>query len=86
VCLGEVLDFPGTVSFGQTLHETRANLADAERCAGRGRYDDAVAPLYRACEAAAQFRLAEIRMTDNPDGKVPLDWDLSTVPYEMVGR
>ena len=27
VCLGEVLDFPGTVSFGRTLDEARANLA-----------------------------------------------------------
>ena len=31
VCLGEVLDFPGTVSFGQTLDEARANLASALR-------------------------------------------------------
>jgi len=31
VCLGEVLDFPGTVSFGQTLDEARANLAGALR-------------------------------------------------------
>jgi len=31
VCLGEVLDFPGTVSFGHTLDEARANLADALR-------------------------------------------------------
>lgn len=29
VCLGEVLDFPGTVSFGNTLDEARANLAGA---------------------------------------------------------
>lgn len=29
VCLGEVLDFPGTVSFGQTLDEARRNLAGA---------------------------------------------------------
>ncbi len=29
VCLGEVLDFPGTVSFGHTLDEARANLAGA---------------------------------------------------------
>ena len=27
--LGEVLDFPGTVSFGHTLDEARANLAGA---------------------------------------------------------
>ena len=27
VCLCEVLDFPGTVSFGNTLDEARANLA-----------------------------------------------------------
>jgi predicted RNase H-like HicB family nuclease len=31
VCLGEVLDFPGTVSFGHTLDEARANLAGALR-------------------------------------------------------
>jgi predicted RNase H-like HicB family nuclease len=31
ICLGEVLDFPGTVSFGNTLGEARANLAGALR-------------------------------------------------------
>jgi len=31
VCLGEVVDFPGTVSFGHTLDEARANLAGALR-------------------------------------------------------
>ena len=31
VCLGEVLDFPGTVSCGTTLNEARANLAEALR-------------------------------------------------------
>jgi predicted RNase H-like HicB family nuclease len=31
ICLGEVLDFPGTVSFGHTLDEARANLAGALR-------------------------------------------------------
>ena len=31
VCLGEVLDFPGTVSCGGTLNEARANLAEALR-------------------------------------------------------
>jgi predicted RNase H-like HicB family nuclease len=29
IYLGEVLDFPGTVSFGQTLDEARTNLAGA---------------------------------------------------------
>ena len=29
VCLGEVLDFPGTASFGETLEEARRNLAGA---------------------------------------------------------
>ena len=29
VFLGEVLDFPGTVSFGHTLEEARKNLAGA---------------------------------------------------------
>jgi len=29
ICLGEVLDFPGTVSFGKTLEEARANLSSA---------------------------------------------------------
>ena len=31
ICLAEVLDFPGTVSFGYTLDEARANLAGALR-------------------------------------------------------
>lgn len=31
VYLGEVLDFPGTVSFGHTLDEARRNLAGALR-------------------------------------------------------
>ncbi len=31
VCLGEALDFPGTLSFGQTLDQARANLAGAVR-------------------------------------------------------
>lgn len=31
VCLGEVLDFPGTVSFGRSLGEARENLAGALR-------------------------------------------------------
>jgi predicted RNase H-like HicB family nuclease len=31
VCLGEVLDFPGTVSCGSSLDEARANLAAALR-------------------------------------------------------
>ena len=31
VCLGEVLDFPGTLSFGYSLDEARANLAGALR-------------------------------------------------------
>jgi predicted RNase H-like HicB family nuclease len=31
VCLGEVLDFPGTVSFGKSLDEARENLAGALR-------------------------------------------------------
>ena len=31
VCLGEVMDFPGTVSCGSTLNEARANLAEALR-------------------------------------------------------
>ena len=29
IVLGEVLDFPGTVSFGQSIDEARANLAGA---------------------------------------------------------
>jgi predicted RNase H-like HicB family nuclease len=31
VCLGEVLDFPGTVACGSTLNEARVNLAAALR-------------------------------------------------------
>ena len=31
IYLGEVLDFPGTVSFGQTLDEAGKNLAGALR-------------------------------------------------------
>ena len=29
IFLGEVLDFPGTISYGKTLEEARRNLADA---------------------------------------------------------
>ncbi len=29
ICLGEVLDFPGTVSFGNTLEEARTSLSAA---------------------------------------------------------
>ncbi len=29
VCLGEVIDFPGTVSFGNTLEEARTSLSAA---------------------------------------------------------
>lgn len=29
IVLGEVLDFPGTVSFGHTIDEARSNLAGA---------------------------------------------------------
>lgn len=29
ICLGEVLDFPGTVSFGNTLEEARVSLSSA---------------------------------------------------------
>ncbi len=31
VCLGEVLDFPGTVAAGDSLYSTRQNLASALR-------------------------------------------------------
>jgi predicted RNase H-like HicB family nuclease len=31
ICLGEVLDFPGAVSFGHSLDEARENLAGALR-------------------------------------------------------
>lgn len=31
VCLGEVLDFPGTVAAGDSLHSARQNLASALR-------------------------------------------------------
>lgn len=31
VCLGEVLDFPGTVAAGESLHDARKNLAAALR-------------------------------------------------------
>jgi CRISPR-associated protein (TIGR02710 family) len=71
-------------------HESRPFVCDlignAERCAGRGRYDDAVARLYRACEAAAQFRLAELRLTDQPDGKVPLDRVPEPLRTQWSGR
>lgn len=48
-------------------------LANAERCAKCGRFDDAVGRLYRVCEAAAQFRLKEIGLSDSSDGKVVFD-------------
>ena len=31
VCLGEVMDFPGTVSCSSTVNESRENLAEAQR-------------------------------------------------------
>ena len=37
VCLGEVLDFPGTVSFGHTLDEARAR---SDRAAAREALDE----------------------------------------------
>jgi CRISPR-associated protein (TIGR02710 family) len=46
-------------------------LANAERCAHRGRYDDAVARLYRATELLAQIRLR--RVYDIQTGDVWLD-------------
>lgn len=42
---------------------------NAQRCARRGRYDDAVARVYRLCEALLQARLWEIHRLPNP---VPL--------------
>ena len=48
-------------------------LANAQRCATRGRFDDGVARLYRACEAAAQFHLREICLTEAADGKVAIE-------------
>jgi len=47
-------------------------LANARRRGGQGRFDDAVARLYRAIEAAAQARLAEAHAVADT-GKVPLD-------------
>lgn len=46
-------------------------LANACRCARRQRYEDAVARLYRATEALAQVRLAELKFPDTAN--VPLD-------------
>jgi len=46
--------------------------ANARRCADRGRYDDAVARLYRALEALAQLRLTE-RYHLPDTGEVPLE-------------
>ena len=48
-------------------------LANAQRCAARGRYDDGVARLYRACEAAAQFQLKENGLAEAADGKVAIE-------------
>lgn len=46
--------------------------ANAQRCHTKGHYDDAVARLYRAVEAIAQFQLRDLY--NIPDtGKVPLD-------------
>jgi CRISPR-associated protein (TIGR02710 family) len=51
--LGEILASPHGVPIVRDL------LANALRCAQRGRFDDAVARLYRALEGAAQIRVRE---------------------------
>jgi CRISPR-associated protein (TIGR02710 family) len=61
-------------------------IGNAERCAARGRYDDAVARLYRACEAAAQFRLNDLGLADHPNGKVPLDRVPEPLRTQWSGR
>lgn len=52
-------DFLSAVQQGLGRHFIMDLLANARRCAQRGRYDDAVARLYRAIEAIAQARLRE---------------------------
>lgn len=57
---------------GPTRERVADLIANARRCRRRGRYDDAVARLYRAIEAVAQCRLAgEHQISDT--GHVPLD-------------
>lgn len=61
-------------------------LLNAERCAGRGRYDDATARLYRALEALAQLRLFSkyrIRTSDVDINKIPY---CSRKGYETKGK
>jgi CRISPR-associated protein (TIGR02710 family) len=61
-------------------------LGNADRCADRGRYDDAVARLYRVCEAAAQFRLSELQLTEKPDGKILHERVPEPLRTEWAGR
>ena len=61
-------------------------LANARRCAFRGRYDDAVARLYRACEAAAQFRIAELGLSERADGKVRVEQLPERLKEQWSGR
>lgn len=57
---------------GPTRERVADLIANARRCRRRGRYDDAVARLYRAIEAVAQCRLGgEHQISDT--GHVPLD-------------
>jgi hypothetical protein len=65
------------------LHETERLLdlrRNAERCAARGRYDDAVARLYRLTEWIAQWRLAARHGLDAS----AMDW--ARVPQNAIAR
>lgn len=66
---------------GPTRERIADLLANAKRCHQRGRYDDAVARLYRAIEAIAQCRLAvEHQLGDT--GHIPID----RLPPELLQK
>ena len=66
------LDFLAAFESEWGQHTIVDLCANAQRCAARGRYDDAVARLYRTIEAIAQLRLKEgYGIADT--GKVPLE-------------
>lgn len=58
--------------------------ANARRCGDRGRWDDAVARLYRAIEATAQLELNEHGIADT--GRVPLDKMPDGLQAEFVAK
>jgi CRISPR-associated protein (TIGR02710 family) len=61
-------------------------IANGVRCEKRGRYDDAVARLYRACEAVAQQRLQTLGFSEAPNGKVAFEKLPDALKNEWRGR